>query len=114
MSPMTIELLRKRVDFLNAFALTPLQPYTEDGKPNVGNYHLYGAYGKWSLHQMCASGGTRDVLGGLCSKRELANRISWFRAGLEAGRSQAVTVITADGVSAGRIQDGLAVIGGAI
>ena len=107
MNRMTIELLRKRIDFLNGALGTPLQPYTQDGLPNVGNYHLYGAYGQWSLHQVCASGGTRDVLGGLCSKRELANRISWFRAGAEvAERSRAVTVITADGVSAGRLHSG--------
>ena len=49
-------MLDKKVEHLNKITGNPSAPWTrlENGKlrANIGNYHLSGAYGGWSLHQM--------------------------------------------------------------
>ena len=58
------------------------------GEANVGNYHISGAYGGVSLHQMAnTSGGIHEVFGcGHVPKRDLYNRMHTFLLGLEVKR----------------------------
>jgi hypothetical protein len=72
---------------LNSMTKSPSEPYrTVDGKavPNVGNYHISGAYGGYCLHRMCnEGGGVSDVFSiGHVSARELAGLMSAYMAGL--------------------------------
>lgn len=89
---MSSRITRKQLDSategLNRVTKSPLEPYTrEDGRAraNVGNYHISGAYGGYSLHQICnESGGVRDVFNcGHVPARELLPLIWAFRNGFE-------------------------------
>lgn len=55
----------------------------------IGNYHLYHAYGGVALHRMVSNGGgVEDVLRmGCVPKRELYNAMHAFLAGLDAARA---------------------------
>jgi hypothetical protein len=69
-----------------------MEPYTKTTSPsghgiysaNIGNYHLSGAYGGFSLHRMDTDGGgVQDVLGcGHISKRDLYDRMHAFIRGI--------------------------------
>ncbi len=79
--------LERLVRFINERTGHATEPYTKvngEYKPNAGNYHLSGAYGGYSLHQMCSTGsGTSDVFRcGHVAKRDLYNRMSAFHDGL--------------------------------
>lgn len=82
--------LRNLVFRLNQITDNPLEPYTKgaDGmyRPNLGNYHLSGAYGGHALHQMANDGGgIRDVLhSGHIPARDLYDRIHAYIRGLES------------------------------
>jgi len=71
------------VNIINIKTGSPLKPY-ENGKSNVGNYHLSGAYGGWSLIRMLnEGGGVSEVFSsGHVPKRDLYNRMSSFIDGL--------------------------------
>lgn len=76
------------MDRINRTLGTPMQPYVgEHGKwtAQIGNYHLSGAYGGKSLHQMLTDGGeVRDVFScGHVSKRDLYERMHAFLRGIE-------------------------------
>jgi len=84
---------RKQLEFLcariNAAQQSPATPYERseiDGSPiaQIGHYHLSGAYGGVSLHQMAnVSGGVRDVFNcGHVTKRDLYNRMGAYLAGV--------------------------------
>lgn len=80
-------MLEGKVELLNEITNSPTTPYTRDSngklRANIGNFHLYGAYGKWDLHRTVnEGGGSRDHFG-LCSKRELYDQISAFIKGIE-------------------------------
>ena len=79
--------LEKKIDWLNKLTGNPEKPYNSvDGKmtANVGNYHLYCAYGYYNLHQMCnEGGGARDVFNYGGTKKELAMYIDAFMQGYE-------------------------------
>lgn len=84
----TISMLKSKIDYLNEITNSPLKPYSEvNGKlqANIGNFHLYQAYGAFGLHRMVnESGGITDrYVYGLHSKRELFNRLNAFINGLE-------------------------------
>lgn len=90
----TITHLRPIVARLNTLAGTPADPYTKggDGKPraNIGNFHLSGAYGGWSLHRMVNEvGGVSDVFGvGYVPARTLYDLIHAYMRGIEYARSE--------------------------
>ena len=78
-----LEILAERI---NAVKGTPKKTWTvENGKNKslVGNYHIDGAYGGVSLHQMTnESGGVNEVFGcGHIAKRDLYNRMRAFLEG---------------------------------
>ena len=81
-----LESMVKIINRMTGHAETPYMSREKGFKPNPGNYHLSGAYGGWSLDQMCDTGtGTKDVFGcGHVSKRDLYNRMRAFIDGLEA------------------------------
>ena len=88
MDRITVSMLKARIDYLNQLTNSPTTPYSEvDGKlkANIGNFHLYQAYGACGLHRMVTEGGgiTDRHVYGLHSKRELLNRLNAFIAGLE-------------------------------
>lgn len=80
---------QKQLDFLceriNAAQKTPAKPYDDKFVCQIGNYHLSGAYGGVSLHQMTnESGGVRDVFScGHVTKRDLYNRMSAYLVACE-------------------------------
>jgi len=79
--------LENKIDWLNKLTGNPEKPYNRvDGKmtANVGNYHLYCAYGYYNLHQMCnESGGATDIFNYGGTKKELAMYIDAFMQGYE-------------------------------
>ena len=83
----TRSFLEAKAKTINSMMGAPLEPYrTVDGKAvtNVGNYHISGSYGGYSLHRMCnESGGASDVFScGQIPARELAALMSAYTAGL--------------------------------
>ena len=81
--------LKSQVDRLNREMNLPLVPYIREGEKftaQIGNFHLSGAYGGYSLHKMATpTGGVSDVFGcGHIPKRDLSARISAMIAGLDA------------------------------
>jgi len=83
-------MLKARVDYLNQITGNPLEPYVrnEDGKlvAQVGNYHLDGAYGGYSIEQMVnESGGVTTLFSlGNVSKRELFDKLCAYIDGYNA------------------------------
>jgi hypothetical protein len=91
MNTITITFLRAQVKRLNIETMNPIAPYVREGEKSVaqiGNYHLSGAYGGYSLHRIeTDGGGISDVFGcGHISKRDLSARISAMRVGIDAWR----------------------------
>lgn len=90
MTRITIAHLEAIVNRLNTVTHNPPIPRTKDtsGKStaNVGNYHLYRAYGAVGLHQMMnENGGVHEIIG-LCSKRELSQCLHSYLNGIEVGK----------------------------
>lgn len=75
--------LQAAVDRINRMTESPMTPYV-DGKIQVGNYHLSGAYGGVCLHRMRnESGGVSSPLStGHIPKRELLNLMHAYILGL--------------------------------
>lgn len=70
--------LNYAVERINVNTKSPLTPYTKvDGKlvANIGNFHIYGAYGGYGLHRMCNEGGGITQIIGISTKRELYNQL---------------------------------------
>lgn len=79
--------LENKVNYLNELTGNALTPYTrtEEGMTsNIGNYHLYWAYGGVTLHQMNNEGGgvTEPLSCGLGTKKELYYAMDSFIAGI--------------------------------
>lgn len=92
MKQVTLSMLKAKIDYLNQITNSPALPYQviDDGiktrlKANIGNFHLYQAYGAYGLHRMVNEGGgiTDNHIYGLHTKRELFEKLSAFIAGLE-------------------------------
>ena len=89
----TTKHLRPLVDRLNRVAGTPLTPYDTDADgrfhANIGNFHLSGAYGGHSLHQMLTEDGAiRDVFSiGHVPARALYDQIHAFLRGIEFSKA---------------------------
>ena len=91
MNSITKKFLEAQVDRLNRETNSPLTPYVRDGEKftaQIGNYHLSGAYGGYSLHRMGnLGGGISDVFRcGHVPKRDLSIRISAMLSGIEAAQ----------------------------
>lgn len=77
-------------DEINRLTGSPVARYAKDESgrycPQVGNYHLDGAYGGWNLARMVnESGGiTHPLGGGYRTKRELRDQMRAFIDGLRA------------------------------
>lgn len=87
MNRITRSFLEAKAATINSMRGVPAEPYrTVNGKAvaNVGNYHISGAYGGYSLHRMCnESGGVSDVFScGHIPARQLAALMSAYTAGL--------------------------------
>jgi hypothetical protein len=72
--------LENAIERLNKISDMPVTPFSRDrtGKfvPNVGNYHLYQAYGSSALHQMHKSGdSSTDIIFHLTTRDELLAQI---------------------------------------
>lgn len=89
MARITRKDLEPLVARLNRETNSPMDPWTrgEDGKlrANIGNFHLSGAYGGWSLHRMVnESGGVSDVFScGHVPARDLYNQLHAYLRGIE-------------------------------
>lgn len=89
MERIKLDYLESLVRIINKRTNSPETPWNKEGdkiKANIGNYHLDGAYGGYSLNRMTTEGGgVNDVLScGHVSKRDLYNRLRAFIDGLEA------------------------------
>jgi hypothetical protein len=90
---MTNRITRKTLDAIviriNTMTDSPTWPHSrgEDNKyhANIGNFHISGAYGGYSLYRMVTEGGgVTDVFScGHVPARELADRMYAFVRGLE-------------------------------
>ena len=77
--------LNAKIETLNKLLGRPVAPWTRKASgqgmtANIGNFHLSGAYGGVSLHEMTTDGGgIRDVFRcGHVPKRELAGLIDAY------------------------------------
>jgi hypothetical protein len=91
MERITEKMLQYKVDYLNKVTGNPTETWTRNGsglKSNIGNYHISGAYGGITLHQiMNDGGGVHSTFGlGYVPKRELYNRLCAFIDGISVGR----------------------------
>lgn len=88
MDRITEKQLEFLVQSINKLTNSPQEPYSRiDGKcsANVGNFHLYHAYGGVNMHRMSNTGGgvNTPVGMGTRTKRELYNDLQSFIRGLE-------------------------------
>jgi hypothetical protein len=68
---------------INKLLKCPMTPYT-NGCSNPNNYHLDYGYGGVSLRKMSGSlGGSSNIFGGFCGKKELQKLMLAFIGGLE-------------------------------
>jgi len=82
----SIKQLEALCTYINELRNTPIKPYDRiDGqfKANIGNYHLYQAYGAVGLHRMCNEGGGITEILSLSTKKELYDRIHAYIIGIQ-------------------------------
>ena len=90
MDRITEKYLQAVCDRINRATNSPMASYVKntDGThtAQIGNYHISGAYGGKCLHRMHnEGGGVSDVFGcGHIAKRDLANRMHAFLAGIDS------------------------------
>lgn len=94
MQRITEKQLESLVEYINKLTNSPQESSSRvDGKycANVGNFHLYYAYGGVNLHRMSnTSGGVGTPVGmGTRTKRELYNDMQEFIRGLEFTKYEA-------------------------
>jgi len=82
----TLAQIRLLIDELNKHLDRPLKPYIkENGKltAQIGNFHLYQAYGAFGLHEMAnEGGGIRETIA-LGTKKELCKALYKLIQGVE-------------------------------
>ena len=98
MTRITRKQLETAVDTLNEMTGSPLEPYSKVGDKwvaNVGNYHISGAYGGFSLHRMVNDGGgVKDIFYcGHVPARELFGLIRAYRYGIHMGLENASKLV---------------------
>lgn len=84
----TVKHLRPLVDRLNEVTGSPKEPYMRvDGRyhANLGNYHLSGQYGGWSLERMATDGGGVNTIFHTGTAREIYDKIHAYLAGFSEG-----------------------------
>ncbi len=77
--------LKNLCTYINELKNTPIKPYENvDGKfkANIGNYHLYQAYGAVGLHRMVNEGGGITEILGLSTKKELYDKMHAYIKGI--------------------------------
>ena len=77
------------IEWLNKELKRPLKPYENiDGKltAQIGNFHLYQAYGAYGLHEMRSEGGGIRQTIGLGTKKELFDSIHRLLDGIRLER----------------------------
>jgi hypothetical protein len=82
----TLAQIRLLIDELNKQLERPLKPYIkENGKltAQLGNFHLYQAYGSYGLHEMVNEGGGVKETIGLGTKKELYTALHKLIQGVE-------------------------------
>ena len=80
------------IDWLNEELKRPLKPYKKiDGKltAQIGNFHLYQAYGAYGLNEMASEGGGVRTIIHLGTKKELFNSIHRLLDGIRLEREVA-------------------------
>lgn len=95
MNRITDKDLKAVVSRINTMCGTPSEPYAKIGDkyvPQANCYHLSGAYGGVSLHQMSSTPsctGVRDVFScGHITKRELYDRMQAFIVGYQTAKGE--------------------------
>ena len=94
MQRVTIKDLEAKIENLNILTNSPSTYSTklDDGKyrTNVGNYHLYQAYGGVELHRtVTESGGiTCPAWSGCVPKRQASDLLTAFIHGIETGKGE--------------------------
>ena len=88
MDRITKAMLEHQVITINQATGNPTEPYGRDPSgglaANPGNYHLSWAYGGVCLDQICDDGhGSRSIISGYGTKRELHKKMQAFIAGAE-------------------------------
>ena len=79
------KMLETQCNIINNLRKTPEKAYDRiEGKfkANIGNYHLYFAYGSVGLHKMVNEGGGVHEVFGLTTKRELFNQLQSYIRGI--------------------------------
>jgi len=88
----TIKQIHAVIDWLNEELKRPLKPYEQiDGKltAQIGNFHIYQAYGAYGLHEMASEGGGVRTIIHLGTKKELFNSIHRLLDGIRLEREVA-------------------------
>jgi hypothetical protein len=81
----SIQQLKDLCAYINELKGTPIKPYDRiEGqfKANIGNYHLYQAYGAVGLHRMCNEGGGITEILSLSTKKELYDKMHAYIKGI--------------------------------
>jgi len=81
----SIQQLKDLCAYINELKGTPIKPYDRiEGqfKANIGNYHLYQAYGSVGLHRMCNEGGGITEILSLSTKKELYDKMHAYIKGI--------------------------------
>ena len=81
----SIQQLKDLCTYINELKGTPIKPYDRiEGqfKANIGNYHLYQAYGAVGLHRMCNEGGGITEILSLSTKKELYDKMYAYIKGI--------------------------------
>ena len=89
----TIKQLELLATELNKQLDRPLEPYIKkDGKltAQIGNFHIYQAYGAYGLHEMVSNGGGIRQTVELCTKKELYNTLHRLIQGFELATAERV------------------------
>jgi hypothetical protein len=82
----SIQQLKDLCTYINELKGTPIKPYDRiEGqfKANIGNYHLYQAYGAVGLHRMCNEGGGITEILSLSTKKELYDKMHAYIKGIQ-------------------------------
>ena len=93
MTRITVKDLKLSIKHMNELMGRPTEPYSKDENDklvgNIGNFHLYQAYGGYNVHEMANhGGGVRTPLSyGTTTARDLYNRIHAFMNGYEEGKN---------------------------
>jgi len=86
MNRTTLAQIKLLITELNKQLERPLKPYIkENGKltAQIGNFHIYQAYGAYGLHEMVTEGGGIRETISLGTKKELSNALHKLTQGVE-------------------------------